>query len=127
MHVNLRHWTSKKSMSRRFSVSWKHNPKIWGCVRTVKIGLASIILMSIPRKRYVPCLYDKNVVRSQNMGGKLTVDRIYHAHPCLRKHPKFGVLCTSTVLAGKYVLLGVQRPYFACIHVRGPSFVERII
>ena len=105
----------------------ENNPKIWDCVRRVKIGLRSIFGMLISPQWYGALLEHKNLVHSQNLGAKLPVDRIYHAHPCLRKHPKFGVLCTSTVLAGKYVLLGVQRPYFACIHVRGPSFIERII
>ena len=45
LHTNLRHWSSKKSMPRRFSASWKHDPKIWGCVRNAKIGLASIFSM----------------------------------------------------------------------------------
>ena len=45
LHTNLIHWASKKSMSHRFSASWKHNPKIWGCVRNAKIGLTSFFSM----------------------------------------------------------------------------------
>ena len=125
-HVNLRHWASKKLMPRWFSASWKHNPNIWGCARSSKIGLTSIFLMFNTQNRCTAHLHDQKLVRPQNMGAELPVLRICHAHPCLRKHPKFGVLCTTTGLAGKYVLLGVQRPYFGCNRVRGPSFIARL-
>ena len=85
LHTNLIHWASKKSMPRRFSASWKHNPKIWGCARNVKIGLASFFVMTYPQKRLCIHLYHKNLVRPQNMGAKLPTQRICHVLPWLRK------------------------------------------
>ena len=44
----------------------------------------------------------------------------HDVYPWLSTHNEIGVLST-TVLVDKYVLLGVQCPYFGCIRVRGPS------
>ena len=102
------------------------NPQIWGYARTVKISAKSIFCMPNPPKRFCAHLYYKNVVRPQNMGAELPVLRICNPHPCLCKHIEIRVLCTNTRLAAKYVLLGVQRPYFACIRARGPGFMDHI-
>ena len=125
-HINFGTWASKNLMPSRFSSSWKANGQIWRCARNTKISLASIILIPNPQNWYVPCFYDKNVVRPQNMGPRLPIEQICHSHPCLCKHTKICVLCTNTVLAGKYVLLGAQGPYFACIHVRRSTFIGYI-
>ena len=60
------------------------------------------------------------------MGAELPVELIFNPHPCLLKHTKIDVLCANTVLSAKYILLGVQRPYFGCNRTRGPIYARHI-